>query len=55
MPWPKKQATAIYLKKRRELGEAKAREWMHAHGHGGRNHKASHARAARRRMKRHHG
>lgn len=32
MPWHGKQAQAIFLKKKRELGEKKAREWMRRHG-----------------------
>lgn len=34
MPWSNpKQATAIFLKKRRKVGDKKAREFMHRHGH----------------------
>lgn len=32
MPWQGKQAQAIFLQKKRELGEEKAREWMRRHG-----------------------
>jgi hypothetical protein len=32
MPWRGKQAQAIFLKKKRELGEAGARRFMHEHG-----------------------
>ena len=32
MPYHGKQAQAIFLKKKRELGEKKAREWMRRHG-----------------------
>lgn len=55
MPWHGKQAAAIYLKKRRELGEAGAKRWMHQHGNKGPNDKVSHAKAARRRIRRSHG
>lgn len=34
MPWSNpKQAAAIFLKQRRKMGDKKAREWMHRHGH----------------------
>lgn len=32
MPWKGKQAQAIFLSKKRELGEAGARRFMHEHG-----------------------
>jgi hypothetical protein len=32
MPWKGRQAQAIFLKKRREVGEAGARRYMRAHG-----------------------
>jgi hypothetical protein len=32
MPWRGKQAQAIFLKKKRELGEAGARRFMREHG-----------------------
>lgn len=32
MPWQGKQAQAIFLAKKRELGEAGARRFMHEHG-----------------------
>lgn len=38
MPWSGKQAQAIFLQKKRELGEEKARAWMRRHGNrSGRN------------------
>jgi hypothetical protein len=37
MPWHGKQAQAIFLKKKRELGEAGARRFMHRHGNVGDN------------------
>ena len=32
MPWKGKQAQAIFLKKKREVGEQGARRYMRAHG-----------------------
>lgn len=32
MPWKGKQAQAIFLSKKRQVGEAAARRFMHAHG-----------------------
>jgi hypothetical protein len=35
MPWKGKQAVAIYLSKKRQVGEAAARRFMHEHGNVG--------------------
>jgi hypothetical protein len=31
MPWPRKQSIAIFLQKKKELGEKAAKEWMAQH------------------------
>lgn len=51
MPWKGKQAQAIYLKKKRELGEAGARRYMRAHGNSSAASEAVSRELARRKKK----
>ena len=37
MPWPLAQQRAIFLRLKREKGEAAAREFMRKHGYGKKN------------------
>ena len=53
MPWRGRQAQAIFLKKRRELGEAGARRFMHQHGNVSARTEAARREQAKRKKPRH--